>query len=57
MSAPEPKQLRRDHPLDPGLAEECLRQSAIIAQADREDPEILAMLDAAWGEIDGWEWR
>ena len=56
MSAPEPKPLRRDRPLDPEFAAECLRQAAINAQADREDPEILAMLDAALSEIDDAEW-
>lgn len=38
----------------PGFAAECARQSAIMAEADRNDPELMADLEAALEDIDGW---
>ena len=38
----------------PGFAAECARQSAIMARADRNDPELMADLEAALEDIDGW---
>ena len=34
-----------------GFAEECARQTAIVAAADRADPELMAFLDAAADEL------
>ena len=43
----------------PGFEEECRRQAALIAKVDREDPELMAFMDAAfndWAEcLDEWE--
>ena len=43
----------------PGFEEECRRQAALIAKANREDPELMAFMDAAfadWAEqLDDWE--
>lgn len=36
----------------PGFAEECKRQSALAAAADRSDPEMLDLLDAALADLD-----
>lgn len=38
----------------PGFAAECARQSALMAEADRNDPELMADLDAALEDIEGW---
>ena len=34
----------------PGFKEECRRQAALAARADRDDPELMAFLDAAFEE-------
>lgn len=34
-----------------GFAEECARQTAVVAAADRADPELMAFLDAAADEL------
>ena len=43
----------------PGFEEECRRQAALSAKADREDPELMAFLDAALKDCaenpDEWE--
>ena len=38
----------------PSFAEECRRQSALAAQADRADPALLDFLDDALDDVDGW---
>ena len=38
----------------PGFADECARQSALMAEADRADPELMADLEAALEDIEGW---
>jgi len=35
----------------PGFAEECRRQSRIVAAADAADPEMGDFLDAAWADL------
>ena len=35
----------------PGFAEECARQAAIVAAADRADSELMGFLDAAADEL------
>ena len=36
----------------PGFAEECRRQSQLVAEADAADPELNAFLDAALADLD-----
>jgi hypothetical protein len=36
----------------PGFAEECRRQSLLVAAADASDPELNALLDAALEDLD-----
>ena len=36
----------------PGFEEECRRQAALAAAADRNDPEVMAFLDAALEDLD-----
>ena len=36
----------------PGFAEECRRQSRLVAAADASDPELNAILDAALADLD-----
>ena len=38
----------------PDFAAECQRQSRLVATADAADPDLLAFLDAAMAETDGW---
>lgn len=39
----------------PGFAEECRRQSALIAVSDLRDPEFDMFLEEAAASIEGWE--
>jgi hypothetical protein len=39
----------------PGFAEECRRQAGIAAAADAADEELLAFLDAALADVEGWD--
>ena len=41
-------------PVDAAFATECARQSRLVAEADRDDPELAAFLDAALNDIEGW---
>ncbi|CAA2158922.1 Antitoxin MazE [Methylobacterium brachiatum] len=36
----------------PGFAEECRRQSLLVAAADASDPELNALLDTALADLD-----
>jgi Protein of unknown function (DUF3018) len=36
----------------PGFAEECRRQSLLVAKADAADPDMLAFMDAALVDLD-----
>ncbi|MGP0058783.1 MAG: antitoxin MazE family protein [Beijerinckiaceae bacterium] len=38
----------------PGFAEECRRQSRLVAEADLADADLLAFLDAGLADVDGW---
>jgi len=38
----------------PGFADECRRQSMLIAQADAADKDLAAFMEAALTDIDGW---
>jgi len=36
----------------PGFADECRRQSQVVAAADTSDPHLMKFLDAAWADLD-----
>jgi hypothetical protein len=36
------------------FADECRRQCLLVAQADAADGEVLDLLDAALGDLEGW---
>lgn len=38
----------------PGFAQECQRQSRLVAQADRADPSLDAFMDECLARVDGW---
>ncbi len=38
----------------PDFAEECQRQSLLVAQADSTDKDLLPLMDAALADLDGW---
>ncbi|MGF1642112.1 MAG: antitoxin MazE family protein [Thiotrichales bacterium] len=38
----------------PGFAEDCRRQSLLVAQADAEDRGLDRLLDEALADLDGW---
>ncbi|MCX8086561.1 MAG: antitoxin MazE family protein [Rhodocyclaceae bacterium] len=38
----------------PGFAEECHRQSLLVAQADRDDTEMQRFMDEALADVVGW---
>jgi hypothetical protein len=38
----------------PGFAEECRRQSRLAAIADAADPDLLAFMDTALDDMEGW---
>lgn len=39
----------------PGFAEECRRQSAVIAEAEAADGDLANLLDAALADLDGFD--
>ncbi|NJN45836.1 MAG: antitoxin MazE family protein [Candidatus Competibacteraceae bacterium] len=38
----------------PGFARECLRQSQLVAKADRTDVDMLHFIDAVSADVDSW---
>lgn len=38
----------------PGFADECRRQSLLVAEADRADSVIQQLMDEALAELEGW---
>jgi len=38
----------------PGFAEECRRQSRLVAQADKADTDMQGFMDEALADVDGW---
>lgn len=40
---------------DAGFAEECRRQSQIVASSDKNDNQITLIMDEALNNIEGWE--
>ncbi|MFA8387900.1 MAG: antitoxin MazE family protein [Pelagibaca sp.] len=38
----------------PGFAEECRRQAALIAAAERQDADLSGFMDAAAADLDDW---
>jgi hypothetical protein len=39
----------------PGFADECRRQSGLVAQADHRDGALDQFMDEALADVDGWE--
>lgn len=39
----------------PGFANECRRQAALVAQADRRDADLDDFMDAALSDMDDWQ--
>ena len=39
----------------PDFADECRRQSRLVAQADQKDQDLQDVMDAALADIDGWD--
>jgi len=38
----------------PGFAVECRRQAALVATADRHDPDLSGLMTAALADLDDW---
>lgn len=38
----------------PGFAAECARQGALMASADRQDPDLAEFMDVALNDLDDW---
>jgi hypothetical protein len=38
----------------PDFADECRRQTRLVAQADQQDQDLHDLMDAALADIDGW---
>jgi hypothetical protein len=38
----------------PGFAQECRRQSRLVARADRADADLQQVMDEALADLDGW---
>ncbi len=38
----------------PGFAEDCRRQSALVAQADAADADLENLMNEALADVDGW---
>ena len=38
----------------PGFAEECRRQSALVAESDAADKDLQDFMEAALAEVEGW---
>ena len=38
----------------PGFAQECRRQSRLVARADTADTDMQHFMDEAWSDVDGW---
>ena len=38
----------------PDFAQECRRQSRLVAQADSADPDLSHLMDEALTDVDGW---
>jgi hypothetical protein len=39
----------------PDFAEECRRQSLLVAQAEKANADLEQLMDAALGDVDGWK--
>lgn len=39
----------------PGFAEECRRQSVLVAEADKTDAGLEPLMDEALADVDGWK--
>ena len=54
MAGLRPVQIWVPDTKQPGFAEECRRQSRLVAQADKEDTDLQQLMDEALADVDGW---
>ena len=54
MSGLRPVQIWVPDTRRPGFAEECRRQSRLVAQADRADNNMQQFMDESLEDLDGW---
>lgn len=54
MAGLRPVQIWVPDTKQPGFAEECRRQSRLVAQADKEDTDLQQLMDEALADLDGW---
>ena len=55
MAGLRPIQIRVPDTRRPDFADECRRQSRLVAQADHRDGALDQFMDEALSDIDGWE--
>ena len=54
MAGLRPVQIWVPDTRQPGFAQECRRQSRLIAQTDQADQEMPLFMDEALADLDGW---
>jgi hypothetical protein len=54
MAGLRPVQLWVPDTRRPNFAEECRRQSGLVAQADMADADMQQLMDEALADVDGW---
>lgn len=54
MAGLRPVQIWVPDTKQPGFAEECRRQSRLVAQVDKEDTDLQQFMDEALADVDGW---
>ena len=54
-AGPRPVQTQVPDTIAPGFPEECRRQTALTAAADRADPALMSFVDAAGEDVGDWE--
>ena len=54
-AGPRPVQIEAPDTIAPGFTEECRRQTALMAAADRADPALMSFVDAAGEDVGDWE--
>ncbi len=54
MAGLRPVQIWVPDTRQPDFAEECRRQSHLVAQADMDDTDIQQLMDEALVDVDGW---
>lgn len=54
-AGPRPARIEVPDTTAPGFTEECRRQTALMAAADRADPALMSFVDAAGEDVGDWE--